>query len=224
MNFKFPIFLDVTGKKCLVTGEGYEIPAKVEALVAASAAVTYVNPTAESRIELLAYDGRISWERRRFLPSDLDDSFLVICDCEQNGSIFRMAEQRNILCNAVDDPENCRFTFGSIHRRGDLTIAISTNGAVPALAVRLRQQFEREIGPEYGQLIELLAQFRTEVTSRIRDFGRRRELWYELVDSDLLEMLAAGRTEEALRFVHDRIEEAANNTSRSDTSADSADQ
>lgn len=223
MNFRFPIFLDVTGKACLVTGQGYEIPAKVEALVAAGAKVSYVNPTADARIELLAYDGRIEWKQRRFESADLDDCFLVICDCEENAAIFQLAEQRKVLCNAVDDPENCRFTFGSIHRQGDLNIAISTNGRAPALAVRLRQQFEREIGPEYGTLLQLFTEFRPEITSRIADFGRRRELWYELVDSDLLEMLQRGQYHEAAAFIRRRIEAAVNSISHSDTSADSAD-
>lgn len=223
MNFRFPVFLDLTGKKCLVTGEGYEIPAKVEALVAASARVSYVNPTAEARIELLAYHGQVAWERRSFEPADLEGCFLVISDCADNAAIFRLAEERNILCNSVDDPDYCRFTFGSIHRQGDLTISISTNGTAPALAVRLRQQLEREIGPEYEQLLQLFARFRGDIASRIADFGRRRELWYELVDSDLLDMLRQGRTEEAIQFVRTQIDAAVSSTSHSDTSGDSGD-
>ena len=128
MNFRFPVFLDLTGKKCLVTGEGYEVAGKVQALVDAAAQVTYVNPRAEAAIETLAAAGLIHWEKRDFVPEDLHGLFLVISDLEDNSEIFRMAEEQRILCNCVDDPEHCRFSFGSLHRRGELTIAISTNG------------------------------------------------------------------------------------------------
>ncbi len=140
MNFRYPIFLDLTGKQCLVAGEGYEIAGKVRALVEAKANVTYVNPRAEPSIQELASSGAIRWLQREFESSDLEGLFLVITDREDNSEIFRLAEERNILCNSVDDPENCRFSFGSIHRRGELTIAISTNGWAPAVAVRLRER------------------------------------------------------------------------------------
>src|SRR5947209_10045570 len=103
-------------------------------LVNASANVTYVNPAADERIAKLAEQSLLRWERRAFAESDLDDCFLVICDTETNSEIFRLAEQRRVLCNCVDDPANCRFSFGSVHRKGELTIAIPTNGCAPALA------------------------------------------------------------------------------------------
>ena len=209
MNFRFPVFLDLSGKKCLVTGEGYEVAGKVQALVDASAEVTYVNPTAEAAIEALAAAGLIRWEKRGFLPADLDGLFLVISDLEDNSEIFRLAEERRILCNCVDDPEHCRFSFGSIHRRGELTIAISTNGWAPAVAVRLKEKFQREIGPEYVDFLELLKSVRPEITSRIKDFGARRELWYRIVDSEALAMLGRGERAEAARLVREMIAEVA---------------
>jgi siroheme synthase-like protein len=108
----------------------------------------------------------------------------------------------------VDDPEHCRFSFGSVHRRGDLTIAISTNGAAPALAVRLRERLEREIGAEYGELLRMLQDTRSEIGSRIADFGARRALWYRIVDSDVLDKLRLGQREAAERALRQMIEEA----------------
>jgi siroheme synthase-like protein len=208
MNFRFPVFLDLTGKKCLVTGEGYEVAGKVLALVDASADVMYVNPRAEAAIEAMAAAGLIRWEKREFLPDDLHGVFLSISDLEDNSYVFRLAEEHGILCNCVDDPEHCRFSFGSIHRRGDLTIAISTNGLAPAVAVRLKEKFQREIGPEYGDLLELLKGVRPEITASISDFGKRRELWYRIVDSDVLAMLARGQKEAAAELVRELIEAA----------------
>ena len=220
MNFRFPIFLDLTGKKCLVTGAGYEVADKVKALVAAAAQVTYINPDAEMPIRLLAEAGLIRWEARGFQPSDLVDCFLVISDFKDNAEVFRLAEERQILCNAVDDPPHCRFSFGSVHRQGDLTIAISSNGVAPAVAVRIRQRLEREIGPEYGELLDLLKVLRPEIASRVLGFSARRSLWYRIVDSDVLVKLRRGRRAVASRAIRRMIEDAVNSTSRSETSGD----
>jgi precorrin-2 dehydrogenase / sirohydrochlorin ferrochelatase len=219
LNFRYPIFLDLAAKKCLVTGEGYEVPQKLQALVDASANVVYVNPRADPKLEALVDAGLIRWEKRDFEPQDLDGCFLVITDREDNSDIFRLAEEQRILCNAVDDPPNCRFSFGSVHRQGDLTIAISTNGWAPAVAVRLREKLEREVGPEYGALLQLLKAVRPEITSRIAEFSARRELWYRIVDSDVLELLRDHQTGAATAKIRQLIEEAVSSTSRSDTSA-----
>lgn len=193
MNFRLPVFLDVSGKRCLVTGEGFEVPAKVEALVKAGAIVTYVNPHADARIQELNVD----WQRRDFLHSDLDGCFLVIADTEENPEIFGLAEKRGILCNCVDDPEHCRFSFGSVHRQGDLTFAISTNGWAPALAVRMREWLESEIGPEYAAFLDLMKQARPKITAQIPEFSARKQLWYELMDSNVLKLLRERHSEEA---------------------------
>jgi siroheme synthase-like protein len=217
VNFRYPIFLDLTGLKCLVTGEGYEIASKVRALVDASANVTYVNPTAVPEIEQLSAMGLLHWHQRAFEPDDLEDCFLVIADHKDNSAIFQLAEQRKVLCNAVDDPGHCRFSFGSVHRQGELTIAISSNGWAPALAVRIREQLEREIGPEYAALLEILKRLRPMVSKRIPDFGARRDLWYRIVDSDALELMRAGDTAGAEELIQTMVDEAFNSTLRFDT-------
>jgi len=207
VNFRYPIFLDLSGKKCLVTGEGYEIAGKVRALVDSGAQVTYVNPGAEDSIRELAAQSCIVWKHREFHPDDLNDCFLVITDRDDNGEVFRLAEERHVLCNAVDDPANCRFSFGSVHRQGDLTIAISTNGHAPAVAVRLRQKLQREIGPEYAALLAMLKVFRPVITKGIPDFSARRNLWYRIVDSSVLSHLRQGQIEAAAETICAMIDE-----------------
>ncbi len=219
VNFRFPVFLDLSGKNCLVTGEGFEIPAKVQSLVDASANVTYVHPNADPRIEALALAGLVEWERRDFRPDDLTGCFLVISDCDENSEIFSLAEQNRVLCNSVDDPPNCRFTFGSIHRQGELTIAISTNGWAPAVAVRIKEQLQREIGPEYAAFLDLLKHLRPQITARIPDFAVRRELWYRIVDSEALQLLRDGQRERAESQVRAMVAETVSNILHSDTFA-----
>jgi siroheme synthase-like protein len=206
-NFRYPVFLDVAGKHCLVTGEGFEIPAKVNTLAALGAAVRYVNPTAEVSIRDLAESGLIQWKARPFEPRDLDGCLLVITDCEDNEPVFRAAEERNVLCNAADDPEFCRFSFGSVVSRDDLTVAISTNGVAPALAVRLRERLERELGEEYAQFLKLLGDLRVEITESLSDFRERRALWYRIVDSEALAMMRRGETGKARQLVRALIDE-----------------
>lgn len=206
MNFRYPIFVDLTGKRCLLTGEGTEIAAKVRGLVASGARVLYVNLHAEAEIGDLAAKGIIEWRRKKFAPHDLEGCFLVISSLADNREVFRLAEERNILCNSADDPKHCRYIFGSVHRQGDVTVAVSTNGAAPALAVRMKQYFGREIGPEYGIFADLLKQAREEIKSRIPDFAARRELWYRIVDSDALEQIRAGNIGAAKGIMRELIE------------------
>ena len=223
MEFRFPVFLDLTGKKCLVTGEGFEVAGKVQALVDAGAHVTYVNPTAEEAIRQLAASGAVRWIQRDFEPGDLDGCFLVITDREDNSDVFRLAEQQRVLCNAVDDPPHCRFSFPTVHRQGDLTIAVSTNGCAPAMAVRLKQRFQRDVGPEYGELLAMLKRIRPEISERIAGFEARRELWYRIVDSSALEFIRSGERDKAQSAIRDLIEAAVSSTSHSRTSGDSVD-
>ena len=96
---------------------------------------------------------------------------------------------RNIPVNVVDDPPHCSFIAPALLRRGDLTIAISTGGKAPAAAVRLRQQLERLIGSEYAHFLKLAGEIRAPLAARYPDFETRKELWYRLVDSDVLDLL-----------------------------------
>lgn len=216
MNFRLPVFLDVTGKRCVVTGAGYEVAGKVKALIDAGAQTLYINPSAVPEIDHWAAMDLLVWKHRAFEPADLDGCLLVITDHQDSSEIFRLAEERGVLCNSVDDPEHCRFSFGSVHRQGDLNIAISTNGWAPALAVRLRQRLEREIGPEYGALVELLKDARPTITSQITDFGRRRDLWYRIIDSGVLAKLREGRQLEAAEQVRELIKEAIQESTSAD--------
>ena len=199
MNFRYPVFLNLAGKKCLVIGEHPELTAKIQALRDAGA--------------------RVEWRPSVFQQGDLSDCFLVITSLPDNAEIFRLCEERKILCNAVDDPDHCRFSFGAVHRDGDLAIAISTNGVAPGLAVRLREQIQRSFGPEYGQFLALLREVRAEIAARIPEFTARRELWYRIIDSEALQLVRSDRLEAARALIQGLI----SNTSRSDTSAEDAD-
>lgn len=175
----YPVFLDLSGRPCLVIGAGALAQEKVDGLLAAGAVVTR----------------RTSYEQ-----SDLDGMVLVIV-CAQPPdlaeAVWRETQRRNILINTVDDPPRCGFIAPAILRRGDLAVAISTNGKAPALAVRLRQRLESELGEEYGRFLALAGTVRAPLLASRPDFGERRELWYRLVDSDVLDLLRQGDEEAA---------------------------
>jgi len=158
--------------------------AKIQSLLDAGAEVRVVASRGTATVADWAQNGAISWEVREFQPSDLDGAFLVIAATNStatNAVIHQESQQRNIMCNSVDDPENCDFYYGSVVRRGDLQIAISTAGKSPALAQRLRQDLEKRIGPEYTAWMDELGQEREKLFAQSIDPEERKRLLHELV-------------------------------------------
>jgi siroheme synthase-like protein len=155
----FPIFVKLQGRLVVVVGGGEIAAGKIDVLLRAGAQVRVIAPEVHTAFAEPIRNRKIEWVPRKFQAGDVSDATLVIAATSApgvNASVFREAEARNILCNAVDDIENCRFYYGSIVQRGDLQIAISTNGKSPALAQRLRQELEQQFGPEYEVWLEWL--------------------------------------------------------------------
>src|SRR6516164_9398342 len=155
----FPAFLKLKDRPVLVVGGGAIAASKVPGLVQAGARLTVVSPKLSYRLAESVRNREIEWLPKAFEPHDLDGKFLVVAATslrDLNESVYREADKRSILCNAVDDIEHCHFYYGSIVQRGDLQIAISTNGKSPALAQRLRLELEQQFGPEYAAWLEWL--------------------------------------------------------------------
>jgi len=182
---------------CLVVGADQVGEAKIEGLLAAGAAVKVVAPKATEPVMRWARTGKIDWQPRRFEPADLDGTFLVVVATpwrELNDSIFREAQQRGVLCNVVDDPPRCDFYYPAVVNRGELQIAISTNGRSPALAQRLRQELEQQFGPEYEAWLEALGQKRQDLFALAIDCEERRRLLHTLVTHERFEEFVRGRS------------------------------
>jgi len=186
----FPMFVKLAGRSCVVVGGGAIAESKVESLLASDAAVIVVSPTLTAKLQHQHSIGSLSWMPRRFDPTDLDGAFLVIAatsDDNINELVFREAERRGILCNAVDQPPRCHFYFPAVVRRGALQIAISTGGLSPSLASRLRAEFEREFGPEYEAWLLWLGTVRETLMQRRLDFATRKRLLAYLVRRESFE-------------------------------------
>ena len=191
----YPVQLDLRGRPCIVVGGGVIAEGKVTGLVEAGARVTVLSPVLTLGLRSRRDAGELLHCCRAYRPGDLAGSILVISATDDpvvNRAVWVEAMERGILVNVVDDPPHCSFILPSIHRRGDLTIAVSTSGRAPALAVRLRESFERQVGPEHARFLELAASIRTPLARRLPSFAERKALWYRLVDSDVLDLLRVG--------------------------------
>jgi uroporphyrin-III C-methyltransferase / precorrin-2 dehydrogenase / sirohydrochlorin ferrochelatase len=208
--FRYPITLDVTGRRCVVIGGAEVALAKARDLLAAGAAVTIV--ASDLREELLAWGKQdpITIIRRDYRAGDLEGAFLAVAatgDRELNRRIFAEANERGVLMNAVDDVDNCHFAAPSILRRGDLMIAFSTSGKAPALARQLRRKLSDEFGPEWGALVDLLSQVREQVLPRRTvDFATWAGRWERALELDLIGMIAAGEIDRAREAVRRTLE------------------
>lgn len=195
MTTYYPIYLQLQDLPCVVIGGGKIAEGKVEGLLAADALVTVVAPDLTPRLQELVAQGKVACISRPYQPGDLNGAFLVICATDQreiNHQVWEEASASRQLVNVVDDTPHCNFIAPAILRNGDLTISISTGGKAPALAVRIKEKLQKEIGPEYERFLELAGQLREPLAHHIPDFETRKSLWYELVDSDALDLLALG--------------------------------
>jgi precorrin-2 dehydrogenase / sirohydrochlorin ferrochelatase len=193
----FPVFLKLMHRPCLVVGAGREGEPKIASLLAAEAAVRVVAPEATEAVRQWARTGRLDWQPRCFEPGDLDGNFLVVVATpwrELNDSIYREAQQRGVLCNVVDDPPRCDFHYPAVVNRGELQIAISTNGRSPALAQRLRRELEQQFGPEYEAWLEALGRKRQGLFALAIDSEERRRLLHNLVTHERFEEFVRGRS------------------------------
>lgn len=192
----YPVYLDLGDKLAVVVGGGAVAVRKVRTLAEYGARVTVISPEVDGGIEELASNGAVRIERRGYVRGDLEDALIVVCatDSEEvNRAVFAEAEQRGCLVNVVDVPELCNFIVPSIVRRGQLQLAISTGGAAPVVAKRMRRQLEEQIGEEWGPYIELLGEVRTLVMQRIPGGEAVRKPIFEAIGaSDLLDRVRAG--------------------------------
>jgi precorrin-2 dehydrogenase / sirohydrochlorin ferrochelatase len=183
----FPIFLKLEGRRCLVVGAGKIAEGKIRSLLQAGALVLVVAPEAILPVRKLVLEGSIQWYARGFESHDLHGVFLVIAATSSaavNAQVFAEAEKRNILCNSVDDPEHCDFYYPAVVNRGDLQIAISTNGRSPALAQRLRKELEEQFGPEYEAWVKELGEARDQLTAQKVPLEPRRRLLHQIASSE----------------------------------------
>lgn len=203
----YPIYLTrLHEKKTVLIGGNHEAERKAGELLERDAKLTIISPELSDKLLTLAEENKVEWIQRRYREGDLNGAFLVIVaefEGNENSRIYKEAEERGILVNVMDDIPHANFSFGSIVKRGPLTISISTSGAAPTLAVRLRQRFEQEFGEEYDMFLTLMQKLREPMSRHYHEFETRKNLWYELIDSDVLDLFRENRTEEGIERIRE---------------------
>ena len=189
--------LHLTDRPCLVVGAGPVGLEKIEGLLACDAAVTVVAPEAIDEVRELAEQGTIAWLKRRYEPADLEGAFMVIAatsTTDLNVGIFRDAEARHMLVNVVDVPPLCNFILPAIVRTGPIAIAISTSGASPALAKRLKREIAEQFGAPHARLAEILNELRGWAKDTFPTYEQRRDFFEGIVNGqpDPIALLRAG--------------------------------
>jgi precorrin-2 dehydrogenase / sirohydrochlorin ferrochelatase len=186
----FPMFVKLGDRLCVVVGGGQIAESKIPGLLAAEARVRVIAPEVTESLAARAREGQIEWVRKTFETKDLSSAYLVVAATsviEVNHEVFREAEARGILCNAVDDPDYCHFYYPSVVRRGPLQIAVSTEGLSPALAQRLRRELEAQFGPEYEPWVNWLGAARRFLRAKNDDPEQTRQLLHQLASQEMFD-------------------------------------
>jgi siroheme synthase-like protein len=179
--------LKLTGRRCLVVGGGDVGLEKVEGLLACDGEVVLVAPDAHLELERLAEEGSIEWRRRAYEAADLEGCLIAIAatsDTEVNIRVSGDAERRAMLVNVVDVPPLCNFILPAIVRTGPLAVAISTAGASPALAKRMKREIAELFGTEYAELAVMLNDVRGWAKGTLPTYQDRKEFFESIVNGD----------------------------------------
>ena len=189
--------LRLTGRRCVVVGGGEIGLEKVEGLLACDGRVVLVAPDAVRELVELAEEGSIEWIRREYHPGDVENTFIAIAatdDTDVNIRVFEDAERRAMLVNVVDVPPLCNFILPAIIRTGPLAIAISTAGASPALAKRIRDEIADEYGEPYARLAVMLNEVRGWAKATLPTYQDRKSFFESIVNGepDPVELLRRG--------------------------------
>ena len=202
MASMYPVTLKLTGKRCTVVGGGMVAARKVASLLEQDAQVTVISPDLHE--ELSGMQNQFIWKKESYSDGMLEGSFLVIAATgsrQVNHTVYEWCEEHQVLVNVVDSLEESNFTVNAMVQRGDLMLAVSTSGISPAVSRKIRQELEQTYGPEYGVMLEILAETRQEAMETIQDSGKRRQFLQSVADMELPELLKKETKEEVQKRV-----------------------
>ncbi len=207
----YPVMLDLRHRRVAVVGGGTVAEHKARGLIAAGARVRVISPAVTQGLRALADDGAIEVDARPYWPGDLDGATLAIAatdDPAVNRAVQHEADAARVLVNVVDNGEQGDFVVPSVHRRGDVTVTVSTAGQCPTLAVRLRERIGELVRDEHATFARLAGSRRAEIARRVPDDAARRRLWYRIVDSGSIDAIARGDVVAAWHIVEALVREA----------------
>ncbi len=191
----YPLFLDITGKECLVIGGGSIAERKVMMLLKFEAYVTVISPEVTKKLSSLSDSGAIRIRQRKYRRGDLGGAAMIFActdDRNVNGKIRADAGLKGIPVNVVDKPQECDFIVPSIIKKGDITIAISTAGLLPLAAKKIRQAIERTVTKDHVVYTRIMAAFRQHLLQTVPEGKKRRAIMKHIGNMDIREVIGAG--------------------------------
>jgi uroporphyrin-III C-methyltransferase/precorrin-2 dehydrogenase/sirohydrochlorin ferrochelatase len=204
---RFPIFLDLTGRACLVVGGGKVAERKVEKLLAARATLTVIAPELKPELQTLLHVHQVNYQARAFIDSDIQGQFLIIAatnNAKVNAHVAALANKANIPVNVVDDQALGSFIVPSIVNRSPVMVAVSTGGASPVLARQLRMRLETMISSQCGELAGITEEYRDIVKQRLSE-TLRKSFWEQALRGPFAELVYAGNVQEARRYLDEML-------------------
>ena len=198
----YPVYLNLAGKRCVILGGGTIAQGKIAALRDAGADITIISPEATDGIKRAALRGDVAFEQREYRDGDLEGAFIAVAATNVwhvNRQIFEEAEAKGVLLNVVDDPDQCTFIAPSIVRRDPITLAVSTGGASPALARKMRETLAEAPALKWADLAGALGRARRVIKEQRTVIDPTR--WQCVITEDLLEMTQAGREDEVVDII-----------------------
>ncbi|MCH4178555.1 MAG: bifunctional precorrin-2 dehydrogenase/sirohydrochlorin ferrochelatase [Megasphaera sp.] len=204
----YPVNLTIEHKPCLIIGGGSVATHKVRELLNAGADITVISPELCPELDKLHQQKYFNWECHPYQTGDETGYFLIVCACGDtvvNKTVWTAAMSHNQLINVCDEPDLCNFTVPSILRRGDLQIAISTNGKSPALSRWLRRRLEEEIGFAYGPWLDALGRIRDEAQIHLPNSQSRQLFWRTFLTADLITLAIMGNLKQAEDLLHQQL-------------------
>ena len=202
----YPVFLNLTERRCVIIGGGQIAEGKISKLLDSGAKIIVISPDATQGIRGFAERGQIELDLRKYQEGDLQGAFIAIAatnDRMVNQEIFEEAEKQGILLNAVDDMPRCSFIAPSIVEKGPVTVAISTGGASPALARKLREKMEVSSALDWADATSVLSKARQVIKDKQIAVDPQR--WQCCMTDELLTMIQAGHENEALDLLMDLL-------------------
>lgn len=202
----YPIFVEMTMRRCVVIGGGAVAERKVEGLLPVGAYVTIISPILTSRLVSLVSQGKVRHIARQYRAGDLEGqslAFVATDDLGVSEAIAREGQERGVWVNAADDLAHCDFILPSVLRRGELVVAVATGGSSPALSSVIREELEGYFTEEYATLAAIVGNVRRELKEH--SFVPKPEAWHNALDGNLRRLIREGKHEEARIYLLERL-------------------
>lgn len=204
MPMMYPVTLELVDKECLVVGGGVVAERKVLSLLECGAIITVVSPAITAMLRKLADTSLIKYKDGCYSKDDLLNKLLVICATNNqvvNQQVAQDCKGIGIWVNVVDQPELCTFHVPAVMRRGMMSISVSTSGASPLLAAKIRKQLEQDFGQEYEILLQIMVEVRKEVNQKNIDPIKRYQIYSKILNSNIMQLIKQGKTEKVKELI-----------------------